>query len=399
MALGALIAAYQEDDQGGLRALLPLAGQTLIEYQARCLAAAGAAPITVLVERIPPALNEAFDRLRLDGINLIAVSDGIEAATRFEAGALILMLGDGIVPPPELLADLVHEAEPAVITVRDDDEHQGFERIDAEARWAGVAIMDSHLLASTAAMLGDWDLQSTLLRRALQEGASRLPVTAEGGEPLLVERADQLADFERAMILASRGSRRDVTSRYLLPLVEDFATEQLLEAPVRPGLLIWVALGLTLAGAAAFLKGWPVAALLLLLLSTPLDLIARRIATLRLRPLAATMLSRRLLWPAAGLALIALGWWASENGGGWGSLVAALSALAFAEAARNEAPATPLSGEIWLFSRRNAIVCAVPFAMFGAWNAYLGSMALYAALSFFLLQYVQHRVVPELTRD
>src|SRR3982751_5325952 len=48
MALGALIGAYQEDDVGGLRALLPLAGRTLIEYQARCLAAAGAAPLIVL---------------------------------------------------------------------------------------------------------------------------------------------------------------------------------------------------------------------------------------------------------------------------------------------------------------------------------------------------------------
>lgn len=399
MALGALIAAYQEDDQGGLRALLPLAGQTLIEYQARCLAAAGAAPITVLVERIPNSLNEAFDRLRLDGINLIAVSDGAEAATRFEAGALILMLGDGIVPPPELLTDLVHEAEPAVITVRDDDHHRSFERIDAEARWAGVAIIDSHLLASTAAMLGDWDLQSTLLRRALQEGASRLPVGVEGAEPLLVERAEQLADFERAMIAASRGSRRDVASRYLLPIIEDFATEQLLEAPVRPGLLVWAALGLSLAGAVTFLKGWPLVALVLLLLSTPLDLIASRIATMRLRPLATGMLSRRLLWPAAGLSLLALGWWESRNGGGWGSMVAALSAVAFAEAARNEAPATPLSGEVWLFSRRNAVVCAIPFAIFGAWNAYLGAMAFYAALSFFLLQYVQHRLVSELTRD
>ena len=42
MGLGALIAAYQEDDEGGLRALLPLAGQTLVEYQVRCAAAADA---------------------------------------------------------------------------------------------------------------------------------------------------------------------------------------------------------------------------------------------------------------------------------------------------------------------------------------------------------------------
>ena len=87
MALGALIGAYQEDDSGGLRALLPLAGRTLIEYQARCAAAAGAAPVVVIVERIPVALNDAFERLRGEGINLIPVSDSNEAASRFEPGA------------------------------------------------------------------------------------------------------------------------------------------------------------------------------------------------------------------------------------------------------------------------------------------------------------------------
>ena len=59
MAIGALIGAYQEDDSGGLRALLPLAGRTLIEYQAKCAAAAGAAPIVVIVERVPQALQDA----------------------------------------------------------------------------------------------------------------------------------------------------------------------------------------------------------------------------------------------------------------------------------------------------------------------------------------------------
>ena len=98
MALGALIGAYQEDDSGGLRALLPLAGRSLIEYQARCLAAAGAAPLVVLVERVPPALNEAFERLRSEGISVIAVSDGSEAASRFEAGNDLILLADGIAP-------------------------------------------------------------------------------------------------------------------------------------------------------------------------------------------------------------------------------------------------------------------------------------------------------------
>ena len=108
---------------------------------------------------------------------------------------MIVMIGDGIVPPAELVAQLAEDGEPVVVTVRDDEEHQAFERIDGHARWAGVALVDAHLLGSTAAMLGDWDLQSTLLRRSSQEGALRVPAADSAGEPLLVERPEQLQNF------------------------------------------------------------------------------------------------------------------------------------------------------------------------------------------------------------
>ena len=104
MAIGALIGAYQEDESGGLRALLPLAGRTLIEYQVRCAAAAGAAPVIVMVERVPQALQDAFERLRLDGVGVFPVSDVSEALSRFEAGSSILLIGDGVAPPVDPLA-------------------------------------------------------------------------------------------------------------------------------------------------------------------------------------------------------------------------------------------------------------------------------------------------------
>ena len=155
MALGALIGAYQEDDSGSLTALLPLAGRTLVEYQVRCAAAAGASPIVVLVEGIPLALNQAFERLRYEGLNLILVSDGNEAATRFEAGELILVVGDGVVPPLELLADVAGEEEVIVLTVPDDERHESYERIDGASRWSGVALVEGRTLGATAAVLGD----------------------------------------------------------------------------------------------------------------------------------------------------------------------------------------------------------------------------------------------------
>ena len=390
MAIGALIGAYQEDDSGALRALLPLAGRTLLEYQARCAAAAGAAPIVVVVERVPQALQDAFERLRLDGIGIFPVNDVNEAVSRFEAGSSILLIGDGVAPPVDLVTALASEPETAVATVPDDEMHKQFERIDAESRWAGVAVVDAHLLGSTAAMLGDWDLQSTLLRRAIQEGARRLPVEA-GAEPLLAHGADELADFQRHLVRTSRSGRDDWVSRYLLPPLEDFATEQLMETQVRPSWLIWGALALTLGAAICFTRGWLGAGLVMLLLSAPLDLIAARLSTIRLKPLPVGMWGRLALWPAAGAALLAIGLWEMRHGTGWGAFVSAASACAFAEAARIEKAIMPAGGELWLLSRRNAIFLALPFALAGAWTAFLLAVLVYAALSFFIVQRVRHR--------
>jgi hypothetical protein len=398
MALGALLGAYQEDDSGGLRALLPLAGRTLLEYQARCAAAVGAAPCVVVVERVPQALQDAFERLRLDGIGVFPVSDVHEAVSRFEAGSTVLLIGDGVAPPAELVAALAEELEAAVATVPDDEAHQEFERIDAHARWAGVAVADGRMLASTAAMLGDWDLQSTLLRRTLQDGALRVPVALGAAEPILAQDAKQLEEFQRGLIAGSRLARRDWASRYALPWVEEFATEQLMETRVRPGWLIWLALGLMLLGSAFFSQGWLRTGLALLVASTPLDIVASRIANLRLRPLPSKMVSRTLLWPAAGIALLALAWWEMREVGNWGALMAAVSAGAFAQAARSEMPLDLVPGGEWLFSRRNAILAAIPFAIFGAWTGFLVALFIYAAGSFFFVQHFR-RLGPELTRS
>ena len=397
MAPGALIAAYSEDDSGSLRALIPIAGRTLLEYQVRCAAAAGAAPIVVVVERIPIALNEVLQGLQQEGLPVVTVGDAAEASSRFEAGELILLIADGLAPSPELLAGIVEEQEPVIVTVADDEGHSKFERIDGVSRWSGVALVDSQMVGATAAMLGDWDLQSTLLRRALQSGARTVPIAASAGEPLLAEKPEDLADLERRLFVASRGSRRDWASRYVLPHVEEFATEKLVESRVRPAMLVQSALLLSLGSVVAFALGWRWVGLVLLVLTTPLPLIARRLASLRLTPMPARSLAKRLLWPAAGLAVIALGWWQSENGSGWGALVAALAAAAFAEAARIEREKLEFPGEIWLVSRRNAILAALPFAAFNAWTGYLVALAVYAGVSFFVVQHVNHRIGTELT--
>lgn len=79
-----------------------------------------------------------------------------------------------------------------------------------------------------------------------------------------------------------------------------------------------------------------------------------------------------------------------RHGTGWGALVTAAAACGFGEAARVERSGMPPSSEMWLLSRRNAILLAVPFAIAGQWTAYLIAVLLYAALSFFIVQRVRH---------
>jgi hypothetical protein len=81
-----------------------------------------------------------------------------------------------------------------------------------------------------------------------------------------------------------------------------------------------------------------------------------------------------------------------RHGTGWGALVTAAAACGFAEAMRIEKASMPAGGELWLFSRRNAILLAIPFAIGGVWTAYLLGIFAYAAISFFIVQRVRHQL-------
>ena len=67
---------------------------------------------------------------------------------------------------------------------------------------------------------------------------------------------------------------------------------------------------------------------------------------------------------------------------------------------RIERAGLAVPGELWLLSRRNAIFLGIPFAITGAWTAYLVALLIYAAVSFYYTQHARHlpRVDPELTR-
>ena len=253
------------------------------------------------------------------------------------------------------------------------------------------------LLGSTAAMLGDWDLQSTLLRRAIQEGALR-SVAGRAAATLLVERAEQLDAFQRELLEASRGARTDCVSRF--PAADRGARHRAAHGNARSGRfwLIWAALALTLGGAFCFTRGWLGAGLGPPRPSTPARPCRHRLAILRLRPLTGRMLSAGSPYgrpPACRCSRSAGGRCATGPGGAqWCRLAAACLRGSGAD---REAAASA-DADPWLLSRRNAIFAAIPFALAGSWTAYLIGLLVYAR---FLLRCPacapRHRVDAKLT--
>lgn len=395
MPLAALIAAQDQVDRGdGLRAVLPLAGRTLIEHQAGLARRAGAAHIVVLVERVPAALAQAIDRLRRDGLRIeIARSVG-DAVDRFHPEERVLLVADGVVAAQAAVDALVDTPGPALLALPDVQDHAAFERIDAEDRWAGYAVLDKAMLVETANMLGDWDFISTLLRRLVQGDALRIPALApdgpasDGGAPLpppvIATGPGATLAIEHLLLRRAERGEGNWAERHL---------HRLIAAPLLPQVMVrriderHVAWGsAAVAGLAALLAGFGLfwGAVLLLPLATAGGALARRMglvwgeAPAEFLPGVVRMLS----------AAAVLGFLARQEAasGGWGwwtiaalvpAALAGMAALKPVARALRAAP-TPL----WTASGDALLWLAPALTVLGGWRWSIAALAAYAGASF-----------------
>jgi hypothetical protein len=388
VALAALIAAYHESGEAGhLRATLPLAGRTVVERQARLAASAGANPVIIFVERLPAALSAAVERLRRDRVPVILVRNVEEAAEAVDPFDRILLVGDGAIVPAAQQVRLAAEEGPAVLTVPEGAHGELYERIDAQSRWAGLAAIDGALLRETAAMLRDWDLQSTLLRRTLQAGAGH--VEADNAATVaILDRDQDLDELERRIIAGADTANRSWSDIVLAP-IERLVTLMLVGSPLSPQL---IGLGAALLGAlaaASFYVGWYWIGLIKLLAATPLEGIATRLARLRMQSSVRQSWWAYLIPLFTAAAFIILSY-RLMPAYGWGIVLLPFVTLGFLHALAVETEERSVPGALLLAERKGMIWLLVPFAVFGLWPAGFVFLCAYAAASFFWAQQQVH---------
>jgi hypothetical protein len=395
VTLAALISAYHEADDGGLRATLQVAGRTLVERQVRLAVAVGAEPVVVVVERVTAALSAALDGLRAEGVTIVLARSAEEAAEAVHSSDRVLLVGDGLVAPEAVIARLVALDGSAILVVPDLRVDDRYERIDAQSRWAGLALIDGEMLKQTAAMLRDWDLQSTLLRRAVQAGARQISVRGEAEDelPLIAEASEDLVELEAQIVAGAHVRRTDWVSRYLLGPVERLATGALMPTSVTPTALGLAATLLMVFAGLAFARHWFGLGLAFMLLATPLDGIAERLGSLRLQGTRGQSWWAVLL-PALSAAVLLLLAHALADSRGLGCVALAATIVAFAVALRIEVEGREVPGRLWLAERKGMTWLMLPFAVANLWGTGLTLLALYAGASFFWAQRQVHAPAP-----
>lgn len=219
MLAGLLFATHEAEDRpGALAATLPFAAGTLIEYQARLLAACGATQIVVVVARLTPELIGAMARIGRRGMAVDAVRSAGDAAAKLHPLARIVMLADGLVTTEAVVGAVAGEGGDTLLVVPADRAQPSFERVGGNQAWAGVARIDARRVAEAAGMPADYDLQSTLLHAAAQAGARALVLPL--GELALghgiERRAGALAERGRAVLSASVALRPGWFNRFVL---------------------------------------------------------------------------------------------------------------------------------------------------------------------------------------
>jgi hypothetical protein len=388
LGLAALIAAYREADEGegSLRATLPLAGRMLIERQVRVAASAGANPIVVLVERVPHDLLACLDRLRRGGLHIEVARSASEAADAVHPDDRLLIVADGLLATEAQVRRILGAGCPVLLTLPGHGGDERFERIDAHSRWAGLAVVDGAMLKSTAGMLQDWDVQSTLLRRAVQAGARQFAVAGEAPdrELILAARTADLKAVEARIMEGAQLGADDWVSRYLAAPVERLAIRYLVQSSATTELIDVVAAALTAIAAVLLATGWLGTGLAALIVATLLDGTSLRLSAVRMEGPARSWAASAL--PAfAAAALIAFGYALSARGG-WGCLVLAAAALAFLGAQRIEESGRTLRSRVFRAGWKTMSWALIPFAVTGLWTLGLGLIAGYAAGSFFWTQ-------------
>lgn len=301
MALIALLSAHDgarnRTTAGAGAPLIDFGGQPLVEYQARQALSAGADKVLIMVDLPAPDLAQLVDRLSAEQERPVAtgqhrtialIRDMTMLSREIALDDRVLLLSENLLAPPEALASLLATSASTMLTLPSIPSTARFERIDSGAMWAGALWAPGANIVSTLDMLGDWDLELTLLRRAVQAGILRVELSPElvmdGRLTIARDQASAdlalhaLSETRHAAATEGAGGLGGLFAPLARPLVRELVRRQ-----IEPAHLAVIALCLGVAGLALTISAWTLSGLIVTLAAMSASELARQSAIVTLR--------------------------------------------------------------------------------------------------------------------
>lgn len=207
----ALLVALKRTNNSDLRAMLPLAGRSVLAWQVDLARQLGCERIICLCEAPQTEILELQRETEATGGEFHAVRGNLQLVTLLRADDELVMIADGLIIDNAIALEAVQPAvwlKKMVLSIPSDSAYSrenpdDFERIDADRNWAGIAVMDAVQAQKLAELPPDGDALSLLLRLALQSGVQCEPLvldreTAQG--LVLATSVEALAKRETALI-------------------------------------------------------------------------------------------------------------------------------------------------------------------------------------------------------
>jgi hypothetical protein len=216
-------------DAGNVGVQTPLTsvyGQPVLHHTIKSLQNIGIKRFFVGTDHFSGSLISYTDAAKSLDVDLTIIREPQVISAQVDDDTRILVLDGNIIWSPNLLNDALLEGSTLIASVEQCDDNEGFERIDLNSRWAGMAIFEKSTLAALTQLPNGWDMASSLLRQGLQEGARLWQVRQTELQTGQVVKLVSISDVSLAvanLFPESQLASKSVEQALFSPLAKKFA--------------------------------------------------------------------------------------------------------------------------------------------------------------------------------
>ena len=176
----AILSAIHPGGEGSgaaTRGLLTVAGRSVAALQLDLALRLGCERIVCLAEGLDEGVLPLLHRAEQGGATFHALSSARSLSGLVRAQDELFLFAEGVVPDPLVVGELLGERSGIVALPAEPGIEAGFERIDRDHAWAGVARLPGSAVERLVEMPFEVDAVPALLRVGLQTGTRIVPLT------------------------------------------------------------------------------------------------------------------------------------------------------------------------------------------------------------------------------